>query len=71
LPSTWMQLVGGVDWVAASGFTLIGSAGYARVLSHDPVQILDGTPDHDEAQALDVAFRSSAVITIALGYSFR
>jgi len=71
IPSAWLQMVGGVDWVSPSGFTLIGSVGYAKVLSHDPVQIKDGTPDQDERQALNVVFRSSAVITIALGYSFR
>jgi len=70
-PSTWLQSVAGVDWVASSGFTLIGSAGWASVLSDDPVKIVTGTPTPEEEQALNVAFRSSVVITIALGYSFR
>lgn len=70
-PSQWLQSVAGVDWVAPGGFTLIGSAGWASVLSRDPVEIISGTPTHDEEQALNVAFRSSVVITIALGYSFR
>jgi hypothetical protein len=70
-PSAWLQSVAGVDWVASNGFTLIGSGGWASVLSDDPVEIITGTPSHEEEQALNVAFRSSVVITIALGYSFR
>lgn len=71
LPSTWAQGVVGVDWIAASGFTMIGCAGYAWLLSKDPVQVVTGTPNSDEKQAFDVAFRSNVVITLALGYSFR
>jgi hypothetical protein len=70
-PSLWLQSVVGVDWVAASGFTLIGTAGWAEVLSSDPVEIISGTPTPDEERALDAVFRSSIVATIALGYSFR
>ena len=70
-PSVWLQSVVGVDWVASNGFTLIGSVGWAAVLSGDPVEIVTGTPTHDEEQALNALFRSSIVSTIALGYSFR
>ncbi|MEI9938262.1 MAG: hypothetical protein WDO69_13660 [Pseudomonadota bacterium] len=70
-PSLWLQSVAGVDWVASNGFTLIGTAGWAQVLSSDPVEIITGTPTHDEQQALNALFRSSIVTTIALGYSFR
>lgn len=70
-PSLWLQSVAGVDWVARNGFTLIGSAGWAQVLGSDPVEIVTGTPNHDEKQALNALFRSSIVFTIALGYSFR
>jgi hypothetical protein len=70
-PSIWLQSVAGVDWVAANGFTLIGTAGWASVLGHDPVEVVTGTPTADEEEALNVVFRSSVVITIALGYSFR
>jgi len=70
-PSIWLQSVAGVDWVAGNGFTLIGTGGWASVLSSDPVEIVTGTPTPDEEKALDIAFRSSVVFTIALGYSFR
>jgi len=71
LPSAWMQMVGGVDWIAPSGFNLLGTVGYASLLSHDPVQVVTGVPNHDDEQAFDVAFRSNVVLTVALGYSFR
>jgi hypothetical protein len=71
LPSTWLQSVAGVDWVASNGFTLIGTVGWASVLSDDPVEVVTGTPTPDEEQALNAIFRSSVVITIGLGYSFR
>ncbi|HKO49161.1 MAG TPA: hypothetical protein VJV79_15620 [Polyangiaceae bacterium] len=70
-PSIWLQAVAGVDWVASNGFTLIGSAGWAAVLSDDPVQIVTGKPTPEEEKALNALFRSSIVATIALGYSFR
>jgi hypothetical protein len=70
-PSAWLQTVGGVDWIAPSGFNLVGTVGYAWLLSHDPVQIVSGTPSSDEKRAFDVFFRSNIVLTVALGYSFR
>jgi len=71
LPSAWLQMVGGVDWIAPSGFTLVGAAGWASLLSHDPVQVVSGTPNAEEKQAFDVVWRSNIVLTLALGYSFR
>ncbi|MET0794777.1 MAG: hypothetical protein ABW061_24875 [Polyangiaceae bacterium] len=70
-PSAWLQTVAGIDWIAPSGFNLVGCAGYAFLLSHDPVQVVTGTPNADEKRAFDIAFRSNIVITVALGYSFR
>jgi hypothetical protein len=70
-PSAWLQTVGGVDWIAPSGFNLISTVGYAWLLSHDPVEVVTGTPNADEKRAFDVFFRSNIVITVALGYSFR
>jgi len=70
-PSQWLQGVAGVDWVAANGFTIVGTAGWAAVLGDDPVEIVTGRPNHDEQAALNALFRSSIVATIALGYSFR
>lgn len=71
LPSTWLQTVGGVDWIAPSGFNLIGTLGYAFLATKDPVQLVTGTPNAEERKAFDVLFRSNVVLSVALGYSFR
>ena len=70
-PSQWAQGVAGVDWVAANGFTMVGSVGWASVLSGDPVQVISGKPTEDEEHALNAVFRSSVVMTVAIGYSFK
>jgi hypothetical protein len=70
-PSAWLQTVAGVDWTSESGFTLLGTAGYAFLLSHDPVEITSGTPTTDEQRAFDIVFRSNIVATVGIGYSFR
>lgn len=69
--SAWLQTVAGVDWIAPSGFNLLGTAGWAQLLSPDPVEVVTGTPTADEQRAFDAFFRSNIVLTIALGYSFR
>jgi len=71
LPSAWLQTVGGVDWTAPGGFTLVGAVGWANLLSHDPVQVTSGTPNAEERQAFDIVWRSGVVITTTIGYSFR
>lgn len=71
LPSAFLQAVVGIDWTSRSGFTLIGALGYAWLLSRDNVEIVTGEPNKDERRALDIAFGSSAVVSLAIGYSFR
>ena len=71
LPSAWLQTVGGIDWTAPGGFTLVGAVGWATLLSHDPVQLTSGTPNAEERQAFDFVWRSGVVFSTAIGYSFR
>lgn len=71
LPSAFAQTVAGVDWTSRDGFTLVGSLGYAFLLGRDNVEIITGEPTAEERKGLDAAFRSSLVISIAIGYSFR
>ena len=70
-PSAFLQAVGGVDWTSKSGFTLLGTGGYAFLISRDPVEIVSGTPTRDQQRAFDIAFRSGIVATVAVGYTFR
>ncbi len=71
LPSTFAQAVTGVDWTSEGGFTLVFALGYAWLLGKDNVVIITGAPTDEERQALGIVFRSSAVVSLALGYSFR
>jgi hypothetical protein len=71
LPSAWLQTVAGVDWTSKNGFTMLGMLGYARLLSHDPVQVTSGQPNEDERRAFDFVWRSGPVISIAIGKSFQ
>lgn len=70
-PSTFLQAVVGIDWTSRSGFTLVSSLGYAWLLTSDPVEVITGVPTEEEEKAFDIIFRSSAVVSIAIGYSFR
>lgn len=71
LPSAFLQAVVGIDWTSRSGFTLISALGYAWLLSRDNVEIITGVPTEEERKALDIVFGSSAVVSMAIGYSFR
>lgn len=71
LPSAFAQAVAGVDWTSRDGFTLVGCLGYAFLLGRDNVEIITGEPTAEERRGLDAAFRSSWVVSIAIGYSFR
>jgi hypothetical protein len=70
-PSAFLQAVAGIDWTRRDGFTLVGALGYAWLLTADNVVIVTGEPSADEKQGFDIAFRSSIVLSIAIGYSFR
>jgi hypothetical protein len=41
------------------------------MLTDDNVEILTGVPTSEERRAFDALFRSSVVISIGIGYSFR
>ena len=69
-PSYLMQGVVGFDYMHRRGFTMIGAIGYARLLNSDNVEILDGTPKEEERMAIDVLFKSGAVVSMSFGYAW-
>jgi hypothetical protein len=70
-PSAFSQGVAGIDWTSRGGFTLVGTLGYAWLLSSDNVEIVTGEPNPDERRAIDISFRDGPVISIAIGYSLK
>jgi len=70
-PSAFVQAVVGIDWTTRGGFTLLGTVGHAWLVSKDNVIIITGEPTPEEQEALDIVFSSGAVISVAIGYSFR
>ena len=69
-PSYFFQGVLGFDFIHKHGFTMVGCLGYARLLNHDNVQVLDGSLKSDERQAINFFFKSGAVVSLAAGYAF-
>jgi hypothetical protein len=70
LPSTFMQAVTGLDWTSRGGFTMVFAVGYAWLLGKDNVVIITGEPTAEERRALGIVFRDSAVVSLAIGYTF-
>jgi hypothetical protein len=69
-PSYLVQTVLGFDFIHRRGFTMVGAIGYSFLLNHDNLEVLAGEFTHDEKQAIDIIFKSGAVISLALGYAF-
>lgn len=69
-PSYLMQGVVGFDYMHRRGFTMIGAIGYARLLNQNNVKIVAGEPKDDEQMAIDVLFKSGAVISMSFGYAW-
>ena len=70
-PCGFVQAVAGVDWTSPGGFTMVGAVGYAFLLGGDNVEILTGVPTEEQERGLDALFRSSVVLSLGIGYSFR
>lgn len=68
-PMPYLQLVGGLDFTAGGGFTLIATAGYAVLLANNAT-ITRGTPTSTQTEALNILYGSGIVLGAALGYTF-
>jgi hypothetical protein len=69
-PSYLVQGTLGFDFIHRRGFTMVGCIGYAWLLNEDNVDVLAGSLTEDDKMAIDVIFKSGAVISLALGYAF-
>lgn len=68
-PSYLVQGTLGFDFIHHRGFTMVGCIGYAWLLNEDNVDVLAGSLTEDDKVAIDVIFKSGAVISLALGYT--
>jgi len=68
--SPFLQLVGGIEYIAEGGFMFMANIGYAKLLIEDNVEIISGTPDDTMETIIDIAYRSGITITLNFGYSF-
>ncbi len=69
LPSQYVQVVAGLDYVGEDGVTLMATLGWAILLSRN-VDITLGTPNATQSRLLSLAYGSGPVASFAVGYSF-
>ena len=65
-----LQIVGGVEGITDSGFTFLGTLGYAHVLREEPVVVVSGAPNKEQRNMMDVLYDSGIVLAVAMGYTF-
>jgi hypothetical protein len=69
-PSYLLQTVIGFDLIRRGGFTMQGAVGYAALLNHDTVRLVDGSLTSDDRTAIDVFFKGGPVVSVAFGSAF-
>jgi hypothetical protein len=69
-PSYLLQTVVGFDLIRRGGFTMQGAVGYAALLNHDTVRLVDGSLTPEDRTAIDVIFKGGPVISVAFGAAF-
>lgn len=65
-----IQYTVGFDFLHRRGFNMVGALGYAQLLNHDNVVLVDGRLTEDERRAVDFFFKNGPVISLAAGYAF-
>jgi len=70
LPSPFLQLAGGFEYMAKKGFFVLFNVGYAILLKDDNYTITNGSPSPDELKALDISYGSGIVFEGGIGYAF-
>jgi hypothetical protein len=68
-PAPFAQVVGGLEYVADGGFSIMATAGYAFALTQN-LEIVAGTPTEAQRQAFEVVFGNGISLGLALGHTF-
>jgi hypothetical protein len=65
-----VQYVLGFDFLHKRGFNMVGAIGYAQLLNHNNLTLVDGKLTHDEQRAVDIIFKGGLVLSLSAGYAF-
>lgn len=68
-PAPFAQVVGGLEFVADGGFSIMATAGYAFALSQS-VEVVSGTPTEAHRQAFELLYGNGISLGLALGHTF-
>lgn len=69
LPSSFIQIVGGIEFVVDGGFFMMANLGYA-IQVNDNVNYISGSPSETFDRAMQIVYRSGIVFEISIGYIF-
>jgi hypothetical protein len=69
-PSYLVQYTVGFDFIHRRGFTMIGALGYAQLLNHTNVTVVDGELNDEDRTAVNVIWGSGVVISMGFGYAW-
>jgi hypothetical protein len=65
-----VQYVVGFDFLHRRGFNMVGALGYAQLLNHDNIRVVDGQLTDEERRAVNIIFKGGLVLSLAAGYAF-
>jgi hypothetical protein len=69
LPSSFIQIVGGIEFVVNGGFFMMANLGYA-IQINDNVNYIAGSPSANFDRAMQIIYRNGIVFEISIGYIF-
>lgn len=69
IPSSFIQIVGGIEFVVDKGFFMMANLGYA-IQINDNVNYVSGIPSASFDRAMQIIYRSGIVLEFSIGYIF-
>ncbi len=69
-PTSFLDFMLGVEFLANNGFLVIANAGYSQLLTDTPYTITAGVPSDKGKKALDAVFGSGIMLSVSLGKAF-
>lgn len=69
-PTSFLDFMLGVEFLANNGFLVMANAGYSQLLTSKPYVMTDGTPSDKTKKALDAIFGSGILLSVSLGKAF-